>query len=162
VEPNNHHAGILHTQPSKTAKGAAPTGTQGAQEENMKRCATRRSMNAKMKGFVALVGYITLIVGGFLLLLFLMNVRSRIYYHGPNYSFLFWLLLYCAITGAGLVRPKRWAAVLLLLPGIFFTALLAYGMVRAQTPGLMPWTLLTFAFVAVILGTPIFILHHWE
>ena len=67
--------------------------------------------------FVA-IGYLLLFAAGYLFFLFASNLRSRIYYHGPNYSFLFWLFLYSSITAFGLLRLRKWAVLSLFLPGI--------------------------------------------
>lgn len=119
-------------------------------------------MSRNMRGFVWRIGYITLVVSGFVLLLFAMNVRSRIYYHGPNYSFLFWIFLYSAITGIGLLRFKKWAAVLLLVPGICVTALFIYAVFVRGAHLQMPWGLLNVVFAGILLAIPIFILRHWS
>jgi hypothetical protein len=39
--------------------------------------------------------------------LFLAKLRSRVYYHGPSYSFLGWMALYVAVVGFGLLHLKE-------------------------------------------------------
>jgi len=95
------------------------------------------------------------------LLLFLANLRSLFYYHGPNYSFLFWIFFYCALTGIGLFKLRKWAVLLLFLPGILSIAVFVYGWTKgASVP--MPWALLNYVFVATLLAAPIFMLRNWH
>jgi hypothetical protein len=55
--------------------------------------------------------------------LFFMNLRSRMYYHGPDWSFLGWIAAYLTVTGFGLLMLQRWAILLGFLPpvAIFLT-----------------------------------------
>lgn len=48
------------------------------------------------KFIIQRLGYAALIAASFLLLLYVMNLRSRLYYNGPDYSFLFWLFGWAA------------------------------------------------------------------
>lgn len=72
------------------------------------------------------IGSCVLFIAFALFLLLLVNLRSRIYYHGPNYSFLFWVFLYCLVMGVGLIRRKKWAVILIFLPGISLLANFTY------------------------------------
>ena len=55
--------------------------------------------------------------------LYFMNLRSRTYYHGPDYSFLGWIAAYFTVTGFGLLMLQQWAVLLSFLPliAIFLT-----------------------------------------
>jgi hypothetical protein len=59
------------------------------------------------------LGYAALIAASFLLFLYVMNLRSRFYYNGPDYSFLFWLFGWAAAAGVGLLLLRKWALLLL-------------------------------------------------
>jgi hypothetical protein len=48
-------------------------------------------MSSDSKAIFQAFGYATLILASVFLFLYLMNLRSRFYYNGPDYSFLFWL-----------------------------------------------------------------------
>jgi hypothetical protein len=48
------------------------------------------------KAIVQRLGYAALILGSLLLFLYVMNLRSRFHYSGPDYSFLFWLFAWAA------------------------------------------------------------------
>lgn len=52
--------------------------------------------------------------------LYLMNLRSRILYHGPDWSYLGWIAAYFTVTGIGLLMLKKWAVLLSFLPAIAF------------------------------------------
>src|SRR6266852_5408518 len=78
----------------------------------------RNGMNRKAIPLFVAIGYLLLFAAGYLFFLFASNLRSRNYYHAPNYSFLFWLFLYSSITAFGLMRLRKWAVLSLFLPGI--------------------------------------------
>jgi hypothetical protein len=48
--------------------------------------------------------------------LYLMNLRSRILYHGSNWSFLGWIAAYFTVMGIGLILQRKWAILLSFLP----------------------------------------------
>ena len=48
--------------------------------------------------FIQVVGRLTVFLAMILFLLFLANLRSRFYFHGPNYSFLLWMSFYFTVT----------------------------------------------------------------
>lgn len=100
-------------------------------------------------------------IAAFCLLLFLANLRSRFYYHGPNYSFLFWIFLYCLLTGIGLVKLRKWGVVLLFIPGILAWALLAYGWTRGESIP-MPGAIVNYCFLAVLVAIPAIMLLNWR
>src|SRR6266536_6567935 len=61
-----------------------------------------------------LLGYATLMLACFFLLLYGMNLRSRFYYNALNYSFFFWLFAWAGTVGVGLLLLRKWALLLLL------------------------------------------------
>ncbi len=96
------------------------------------------------------------------LLLFVANLRSRYYFHGPNYGFLLWMFLYSGVTGIGLLKFKRWAVLLTFLPGTLAVLIYIYAgwAETARVP--MPWALLNYGFIATLLGIPALMLRHWN
>ena len=54
-------------------------------------------------------GYISLSFDTILLFLFLLKLRSRLLFHGPDYSSLFWMSMYWGSIGIGLVHLRKWA-----------------------------------------------------
>jgi len=118
-------------------------------------------MSEKVNMFIRIAGRLTLFMAGAFLLLFLANLRSRFYYHGPNYSFLFWMFFYCMLTGIGLLKLRKWAVLLLFLPGILSVAIFVYSWTKgASVP--MPWALLNYGFVATLLAIPVVMLRNWH
>jgi hypothetical protein len=96
----------------------------------------------------------TLVLSSALLFLYLGNLRSRLYFGGPNWGFLLWLAAYSAITGTGLVLLRKWGAVLLFLPSVLIAGgLLGLALVHsiplyvAIQGGLYSATLLLIAIV---------------
>jgi len=118
-------------------------------------------MSENANSMVRAAGRFILFMAAVFLLLFLANLRSRIYYHGPNYGFLLWIFLYCAAVGFGLMKLKKWAVLLLFLPGILSIAVFIYGWAHGAR-ALMPWALLNYAFVAALLGIPALMLRMWR
>jgi hypothetical protein len=87
-------------------------------------------------------GYVAIGFAAVLALLFLLNLRSRIFFHGPNYSALGWISVYSAAIGVGLVYLKKWAVAL------FAVSMLGIGIlvvVRSLIETPFPWTLLNIA-----------------
>ncbi len=118
-------------------------------------------MSEKSNLLIRIVDRLALFMAAVFLLLFLANLRSRIYFHGPDYSFLFWMFLYCTVTGLGLLKLKRWAILLLFLPGILSIVIFAYGWARGARAR-MPWALLNYAFLATLLVVPALMLRRWR
>jgi hypothetical protein len=118
-------------------------------------------MSEKDNSLIRIVGRLALFIAAVFLLLFLANLRSRIYFHGPNYSFLFWMFLYCIVTGFGLLKLKRWAILLLFLPGILSIVIFTYSWAKGAR-ALMPWALLNYAFLATLLVVPALMLRRWR
>lgn len=50
--------------------------------------------------------------------LYFMNLRSRMYYHGPDWSFLGWIAAYFTVAGIGLLMLQKWAVLLGFLPPV--------------------------------------------
>ena len=97
-----------------------------------------------------------------LLLLCLGSLRSRLLYGGPNFSSLFFVsCVYCFLAGIGLLKLKKWALLLLLLPGILAIAVYVAGAASgARVP--MPWALINYAFLAMLIGFPAYMLRYWN
>jgi hypothetical protein len=107
------------------------------------------------------LGYATLILASFLLLLFLANLRSRFYYNGPDYGFLFWLFAWALAVGVGLLLLRKWAVVLLFLPDIAFAAIVCAGLLKPSE--IAPWAIVAnVLFVAVTVAVPMGLLRYWK
>ncbi|MFZ3343053.1 MAG: hypothetical protein WA213_19385 [Terriglobales bacterium] len=63
-----------------------------------------------------IVGLFGLLVAVLFWGLYFMNLRSRMYYHGPDWSFLGWIAAYFTVTGIGLLLLQKWAVLLGFLP----------------------------------------------
>ena len=87
-------------------------------------------------------GYVATGFAVILGILFLLNLRSRLLYHGPNYSPLGWMGIYSAILGVGLIYLKKWAVALFV---ITMSAIGIFVVVRAVIETPFPWTLLNIA-----------------
>jgi hypothetical protein len=106
------------------------------------------------------LGYAALILASLLLFLYVMNLRSRFYYSGPDYSFLFWLFAWAASAGVGLLLSRKWALLLLFLPGVVFSVVFCMGL--ANSSGVPSWAVLVnLLFVGVTVATPIVLLRFW-
>lgn len=118
-------------------------------------------MSERVSSTIRIVGCLTLFLAAVFLLLFLANLRSHLYYHGPNYGFLFWMFFYCMLTGVGLLKHRKWAVILLFLPGLLSLAIFVYSWTKgASVP--MPWALLNYAFLAILLAIPVVLLQNWR
>jgi hypothetical protein len=115
---------------------------------------------AKARVFLGSIGKVMLFVSGIFLLLFGMNLRSRLYYHGPDYSFFFWIFLYSAITGWGLIRLKKWAVLSLFVPCILCAFVLAPALFHMTIPDLP--VLFNVAILALIVAIPVTMLRLWH
>ncbi len=88
------------------------------------------------------LGFLSIAFAAVLFLLFLANLRSRLLFHGPNYSQLLWMSIYCGCIGIGMTYLKKWAVAL------FTVSLVAVGLfvtVRATIETPFPWTLVNLA-----------------
>jgi len=88
--------------------------------------------------FFRALGYISVALAVGLLILFLANLRSRLLYHGPNYSPLLWMSIYCAAVGIGLVYLRKWAVALFAVSSVTIGLFLIVRSI-IETP--FPWTL---------------------
>lgn len=120
------------------------------------------SDEAKAHVFLVSIGQVTLFVSGVFLLLFIRNLRSRIYYHGPDYGFLLWIFLYCAMTGLGLIRLKKWAVISLFVPGILYAVILAIGLFKQKQSILDLSVLFNVAMLALVVAIPARMLQLWH
>jgi hypothetical protein len=110
---------------------------------------------------VLIAGRFFIFMATVIMLLFLANLRSRFYYHGPNYSSLLWMSFYCVLTGIGLLKSKKWAFLLLFLPGICTITIFIYGW-AAGARVLKPWALVNYGFIITLVGIPTFMLRYWH
>jgi hypothetical protein len=111
--------------------------------------------------FIVSIGYVTLFFSGVFLILFFVNLRSRLYYNGPNYGFLFWIALYSAITGFGLVRLKKWAVLSLFVPGIVDSVILAFAVGASKTTFPTLAVLFNIALLGLLVAIPARMFRHW-
>jgi hypothetical protein len=118
-------------------------------------------MPSDSKALFRRLGYSALILASLLLFLYVMNLRSRFYYNGPDYSFLLWLFAWAAMAGVGLLLLRKWALLLLFLPGIAFSAVLCVSL--AKSSGIATWAVAVNAlFVGVTVAVPIVLLRFWK
>jgi hypothetical protein len=107
------------------------------------------------------LGYAALIAASFLLFLYVMNLRSRFYYNGLDYSLLFWLFGWAAAAGVGLLLLRKWALLLLFFPAIAFSLVIWKGL--ANSSGLPSWAVVVnLLFVSVTVAAPIVLLRFWN
>jgi hypothetical protein len=117
-------------------------------------------MSATPKPIFERLGYVTLFVAGLLLLLFLGNLRSRLYYHGPDYGFLGWLFAWAAIAGIGLLRLRKWAVILLFFPGVGTAVVILVGVVKTR---IATWAVLVnVSFAVLLLAIPVRLFRYWN
>src|SRR3954451_13498418 len=90
------------------------------------------------------ISYLTFFFAGVLLLLFVFNLQSRIYYQGPYYNFLIWTFLYATGTAIGLLRCKRWGVLLFATPTFAAGTFLIYGTIEQSVP--IPGSLINIGF----------------
>ena len=88
----------------------------------------RKGWSVRQVGQFAILGSIVFLA------LFAANLRSRLYFHGPDYGFLFWISLYCAVTGVGLIRFKKWAVFMAFSPALAFGAILTASLRTSHGP----------------------------
>ena len=136
-------------------------GAQLVEEGAVHSSAVPKQMGEKIHSLIQIAARFVLFMAAVFLLLFLANLRSRFYYHGPNYSFLFWMFLYCVLTGAGLLKQRKWAVLLLFLPGTLSFAILIYSWTKGASVA-MPWALLNYGFVVTLLSIPAIMLRNWS
>lgn len=117
-------------------------------------------MSVTTKPVFERLGYATLFLASLLLLLFLRNLRSRLYYHGPDYGFFFWLFAWAAIAGVGLVYLRKWAVILLFLPGVATAMVILVSMSRTSIVASV--TLVNISFAALLLSIPVLLFRYWN
>jgi hypothetical protein len=106
------------------------------------------------------LGYATLFVAGVVFLLFLRNLRSRLYYHGPDYDFLFWIFVWSAIAGIGLLRLRKWAVILLFFPSLATGAVILAAVVKTS---IATWVVLAnVSFAVLLLAIPVLLFRYWS
>jgi len=105
------------------------------------------------------MGWITLLCSVPLGALFIANLRSRLIYHGPNYSFLGWMCLYTIVTGIGLCLSRKWSAILFAFPCYIAGLFLIIGSIfKVPFPGV----LINIAVGAVFCISATGILKEWR
>jgi hypothetical protein len=116
-------------------------------------------MSATPKPVFERLGYATIFVAGLVLLLILRNLRSRLYY-GPDYGFLFWLFVWSAIGGIGLLRLRKWAVILLFFPGLATGVVILAGVVKTS---IATWVVLVnVSFAVLLLAIPVLLFRYWN
>jgi hypothetical protein len=119
-------------------------------------------MKAKDPHLIIRFGKFALLAAGIVLFLGAINVRSRLRYGGPDYSFLFWIAAYLAVTGIGLIRSRKWALLLLCLPAAFDAAMLIAGYRELAHMAAIGSIILNLFILAVLVIIPINGLHFWS
>src|SRR5436305_133716 len=92
---------------------------------------------------VRAIANILLLLAVVMLILFAVNLHSRLHFHGPDYSFFLWLGMYIAGTGAGLRHQKKWALILFIVPSVIAASLITFYVLMERS--LMPWALFNLA-----------------
>lgn len=87
-------------------------------------------------------GYVAIGFAAVLGVLSLLNLRSRIFYNGPNYSPLGWMSIYWAALGVGLMYLKKWAVALFV---VSMSGIGIFVVVRAIIETPFPWMLINIA-----------------
>ena len=121
-------------------------------------------MAAKVNPLLWCVGCVSLLMAGVFLLLSAVNLRSIIYYNSPIsvYRALFAMSLFCALSGVGVLMRRKWALIMLFLPGILVSTIFVYAGVAKGAHVPMPWALLNMGFVLILLGPPASMLRCWH
>lgn len=112
--------------------------------------------------FFRSMGLAAMAVSTICLTLFAFNLRSRLYFHGPNWGFLFWLSLYCALTGAGLLRLKKWAALLSFIPAILYAVILVVSLNAEKSLYSGLALVFNFAICCLLFAVPAKMSRHWK
>jgi|SRR5208282_1839303 len=93
--------------------------------------------------------------------LYLMNLRSRMLYHGPDWSFLGWIAMYLAVTGIGLLMLRKWALLLSFLPAIAIVVGFAFAWYRHRSLTI-PVILLEVCQIGILIIVPGILLRSWR
>jgi hypothetical protein len=87
-------------------------------------------------------GYLSIAFATVLFFLFVLNLRARLLFHGPDYSALLWMSMYWGSIGVGLAYLRKWAVGLFVIStvtiGLF---LIAGSILKVQ----FPWALANIA-----------------
>ena len=78
----------------------------------------KASKSLRQRIEMRIVGSFGVIIAVLFWHLYYMNFRSRMYYDGPNWSFLGWIAAYFTVTGIGLLLLQKWAVLFGFLPPI--------------------------------------------
>jgi hypothetical protein len=113
-----------------------------------------RVWSVRQMGQFAILGSIVFLA------LFAANLRSRLSFHGSEYGFLFWISLYCAVTGVGLIRFKKWAVLLAFSPALAFGAILTTSLRTSNGPD--AGVFFMFALFAFFIAVPIRMFRYWK
>jgi hypothetical protein len=110
---------------------------------------------------VRILGILGLLVAVLFGALYLMNLRSRLRYHGPDWSFLGWIAAYLTVTGIGLLMLRKWALLLSFLPAfaILVPFVIAWHRNRSLT---MPAILLEVCQIGILIIVPGILLRSWR
>jgi hypothetical protein len=109
---------------------------------------------------VRILGILGLFFAALFGALYLMNLRSRILYDGPNWSFLGWIAAYFTATGIELLMLRKWALLLSFLPAIAILVPFAIAWCRNR-PLTMPVILLEVTQIGVMIIVPGILLRNW-
>ncbi len=109
---------------------------------------------------VRILGLVGLLIAGLFWYLYLMNLRSRILYHGPHWSFLGWIAAYLTATGTGLLMLRKWALLLSFLPAIAF---LVVSLIDLYKEGLTTMSgPIAICYAGVMIIVPLILLRCWR
>jgi hypothetical protein len=104
--------------------------------------------------------WVLCIAASLLLFLYVMNLRSRFYHNGPDYSVLFWLFGWAAAAGVGLLHLRKWVALVVCSRHRILTGNLQ-GF--ANSSGIPGWAVVVkLLFVGVTVAAPIALLRFWN
>jgi hypothetical protein len=118
-------------------------------------------MSSGVNSLIGITARFTLFMALVFMLLFVANLRSHFSFHAPLYNSLFVMSIYCAVTGIGLLQHKKWAVLLLFIPGLLSIAVFLYGSAKGNSVP-MPWASLNYAFVFVLVAIPLTMLRGWS
>src|SRR5690348_18466558 len=110
----------------------------------------------------AIIGYFCCVASAFTGLLLIMNIRSRVYHHGPNYGFLFWVFVYFLVTGIGQLKQKKWSVILLFGPAIAYAVAIALAIVAMKRSVFAPWFWFNVLVFTLLGSAPFYLLRRWN
>jgi hypothetical protein len=90
-----------------------------------------------------------------------MNLRSRLLYHGPDWSFLGWIAAYFTATAIGLLMLRKWALLLGFLPVVAILVPLTIALRKGESLT-MPYILLAVLHVGVVIIVLGILLRSWR